>query len=264
MTAKPRPPLRGYQKKPLSVTLITCVFLAIPLVLLLQVFVVSGGSWRVMAEVAQSGYFVWEWGMAWSAAAAVYIVSRWTFAYFILLSIYVLLTKVQHLMTHPHVETSASLLVTVFWFTVAIYLLGSSLKIPYLNPKLRWWTRPTRVAICRDAMLRHHGTPLPVTVLNLSVRGAFVRFKETAVRTRTLPQQLGDTGVLTMSLVRRGRANEKPWRFHSAVEVAWRAASDSPYRDGVGLKFLSLSRPQYWQLRRFLRDEAHRQPRPAA
>lgn len=259
----PRSPLRGYQKKPFPIALIASIFFAIPFVLLLQVWVLSGGSWRVVADVARSSYVVREWVLAWSAAAAVYIVSRWTFAYFMGLSAYVLITKVQHLMTHPHLETPVSVLVTVFWFGVTMYLLGSSLKTPYLNPQLRWWTRPRRVTMCRDAMLRYQGSPLPVTIVNLSVRGAFVRFKETAIRTRILPQRLGDAGLLTMSLVRRGRSNLQPWHFHSQVEVAWLATADSPYRDGMGLQFVSLSRPQRWQLKRFLRDEAKSAVRPA-
>lgn len=263
MTSKPRPPLRGYQQKPLSIILIAFVFLTIPLVFLLQVFMSSGGSWRVVLDVARSEYFVREWWLAWSAAAAVYIVSRWTFAYFVLLSAYVLITKVQHLLTHPHLETPISLVVTAFWFAVVIYLLGSSLKAPYLNPKLRWWTRPRRVTMCRDARLRYHGTPIPVVVVNLSSGGAFVRVKDGATRTHPIPQRLGERCLLTMSLIRRGRSNAKPWRFHSTTEVAWQAAPDSPYRDGMGLKFVSLSRPQRWQLKRFLLDEARHQPRPA-
>lgn len=261
MTPTSRPPLRGYQKKPLAISAIAAIFFCLPGLLLLQVWMLSGGSWRAMAEVTRSGYFVNEWWMAWSAAAAVWIVSRWTFLYFLGLSAYALIAKTNHLLTHPHLESPLSLLVTACWLAATVWFLVSSLKLPYLNPKLRWWTRPTRVAMCRDAMLRYRGSPLPVTVSNLSRRGAFVRFKDTALR--ALPQQLGDTCVLTVSLIRRGRSNVKPWRFHAPVEVVWRAAPDSPYRDGMGLRFVSLSRPQRWQLQRFLRDEAHRQPRPA-
>ena len=263
MTSKPRPPLRGYQKKPLAITVIAALFFCLPGLLLLQVWMLSGGSWRAVLDVTRSGYFVNEWWMAWSAAAAVWIVSRWTFLYFLGLSAYVLITKTDHLLTHPYLESPLSLLVTACWLVVAVWFLASSLKRPYLHPKLRWWTRPTRVTTCRDAMLRYHGAPLPVTVSNLSVRGAFVRFKETALRAHTLPQQLGETCVLTVSLIRRGRSNVKPWRFHSTVEVVWRAAPDSPYRDGLGLRFVSLSRPQRWQLRRFLRHEAASPTPPA-
>lgn len=264
MTARPRPPLRGYQKKPRAIAVIAAIFFCLPLLLLLQVWMLSGGSWPAVLEVAQSGYFVNEWWMSWSAAAAVWIVSRWTFAYFLGLSVYALLTNIPPLFTHPHLETPLSVFVTACWLIVAVYFLASSLKIPYLNPKLRWWTRPTRMAMCRDAMLRYHGIPIPVVVLNLSARGAFVRSKGTASHVRTLPQRLGDTGLLTVSLVRRGRSNERPWRFHSTVELVWKATADSPYRDGMGLRFVSLSRPQRWQLRRFLRDEAKAHARPAA
>lgn len=262
MTPTPRPPVRGYQKKPLAIAVIAAIFFCLPGLLLLQVWMLSGGSWRAMLEVARSGYFVNEWWMAWSAAAAVWIVSRWTFIYFLGLSAYVLIAKTSALLTHPHLETPLSLLVTACWLGATVWFLVSSLKMPYLNPKLRWWTRPMRVTTCREAMLRYRGSPLPVTVLNLSLRGAFVRFKETALRTRVLPQRLGDTCVLTASLIRRGRSHVKPWRFHAPVEVVWRATPDSPYRDGMGLRFVSLSRPQRWQLRRFLRDEAASPPPP--
>lgn len=261
MTSAPRPPVRGYQRKPLAIGVIAAMFFCLPALVPLQVWLLSGGSWQAVLEVTRSGYFMNEWWMSWSAAAAVWIVSRWTFAYFVGLSTYALIAKVDHLLTHPRLDTPLSLLVTACWLGAAIWFLASSLKLPYLNPKLRWWTRPRRVPMCRDAMLRYQGSPLPVTVLNLSIRGAFVRAKET-VRGQALPQALGERGLLTMSLMRRGRSDGKPWRFHCAVEVAWRAKPDSPYRDGMGLKFISLSRPQRWQLQRFLRDEARHQPRP--
>lgn len=258
MTSEQGARLPGYRKKPGVIVGMAIGFLLIPVVMLIQVWVRSGGSWRVLGAVIGSGYFLQEWGLAWSAAAAVSIVSRWSFAYFIILSGYVLTTKVAVLVRTPHLETPAGLIILCFWFGAAIYCSASSLKAPYLNPKLRWWTRPPRIAMCRDAAILYQGTQIPVTVLNLSQGGVFVRVGETVAEQQVIPQRLGEAFQIAMALMRADHPESAPEPFESSAQLVWKGAPETPYRNGMGIKFISLGRAKRRQLKRVLRDEARR------
>lgn len=244
--------LKGYKKKPGAIGVIAIGFLLIPVVMLIQVLMRSGGSWRVLGAVIGSGYFLQEWWMAWSAAAAVYIVSRWSFAYFIILSGYVLTTKIAFLVRHPHLETPVGLVITCFWFGVVIYFLASVLNAPYLNPRLRWWTRPPRISLCRDATILYQGTKIPVTVLDLSQGGAFVRVEETVAEQQAIPRRLGEAFQIAMALMRADPPASAPEPFESSAQLVWKGAPDTPYRNGMGIKFTSLPRVKRRQLKRYL------------
>ncbi|MDP3723896.1 MAG: PilZ domain-containing protein [Candidatus Omnitrophota bacterium] len=246
------PPLQGYRKKPRAILVIALGFLVIPAALMLQTLFLTGGSWQALGAVMSSRYFLQEWWLSWSAAAAVAIVSRWSFAYLLLLSGYVLITKLGHLTSHPHLETPVSLCITAFWFSVALLLLGSSLKAPYLNPKLRWWTRPIRLSLCRHAAVSVRGTTIPVAVLNLSRGGAFVTLDESATASQAPPCRLGESVELTMDLTPGKQTPELPAQFSVRAQLVWMSKPDSPYRHGLGIRFLPLSRAQQRQLHRYL------------
>ena len=248
-------PIKGYKKKPLVITLIAIGFLLIPTAMPVQMFMLSGGSWPVIGEVLRSDYFLREWGLSWSAALAVYVVTRFSFAYFVSLSAVVLATKVSRTLTYPDLETPLSLLMTLFWFSAAIYFLASSLKAPYLNPKLRWWTRPQRIPLCREAAILFEKAKLPVTVLNLSLGGAFVRLDEQAAEGQRFPQRIGEEFELTMALVTGSQAEATSALFTSKAQLVWKASPESPYRSGMGIRFISLSKEQKQQLIRILRHE---------
>ena len=141
MSDTPSIPLKGYRKKPRAITAIALAFALLPLVIPAQVLIFSGGSWPLAWQVVCSGYFLQEVLLSWSAAIAVCVVSRWSFVYFILLSVYVLTTRVAYLAQHPHLDHPVSVCITVFWFLVVAHLLGSPLKTLYLNPRARGWTR---------------------------------------------------------------------------------------------------------------------------
>ena len=252
------PSLKGYKKKPLPIVLVAGAFLCIPGAVLLQAAVLSGGSWPVVLAVAGSRYFLLEWWLSWSAAAAVYIVSRWSFAYFVALSGYALVTKAIRLGAQPELETPLSLLITGFWLGAVIAFLGSSLKVPYLNPKLQWWKRPPRVRICRNATVTAHGVARPVTVWNLSQGGAFVKLDERAAAPDEAPHRLGETVDFAMELVHVDEGSKPPTPFSARAQLVWMTKAESPYRDGIGMRFLSLSTLQRRQLQELLRHEARR------
>ena len=195
--------------------------------------------------------------MSWSAAAAVFVVSRLSFAYFIGLSGYVLATRIWRLIAYPYLETPMSFFVTAVWFSIVAYVLLSSLRLPYLNPKLRWWTRPLRITMYRDAAILYQGTKVPVAVLNLSKGGAFVRMDEQAAGSRPVPQRLGETCEVTITLI-PSQTDAEPEPFASSAQLVWKGAPDTPYRNGMGIKFISLGRAKRRQLKCFLRDEARR------
>ena len=244
--------LKGYSRKPRSILWITTAFALLPLVIPAQVLVFSGGSWPLAWQVACSGYFLQELALSWSAAAAIFVVSRWSFVYFVLLSVYVLTTRAAYLVQHPYLDHPVSVAVTAFWFGVVGWFLGSTLKTPYLHPQLRWWTRPLRVPVRRQAAIAWQGRVVPVVVLDLSGGGAFVKLAEQ----HALPQRLGDALHFRMQPARG--ASSKPHPFTAKAEVAWVAAPGSARQDGLGLKFVGLSKRRAVLLKRILRDEAAR------
>ena len=246
--------LNGYKKKPASITVIAVIFLLLPLPVLCEALLRSGASSDVLRGLLSSRYFLREWALSWSAAAAVYIVSRWSFAYFIALSGMVLAERLSHVARHPDLENPLSALMTGIWFAVVGFVLLSSLRLPYLNPKLRWWTRPPRMALGRHAAIIHQGTPIPAIVLNLSRGGAFVKLDASAAARRHFPQQLGASCALSMPLGSPEPASKSAPPVSLPAQLVWMAKPGSPYRSGVGIKFTSLSPQQQRQLRRFLAD----------
>lgn len=250
--------LQGYQKKPLAIGIISLIFFVIPGVVLAQMCVQSGGSLPVLRQLVGSRYFLQEWVLSWSAAAAVYVVSRWSFAYFVGLSGYVLFTRTAHLISHPILETPASLLITAVWLSTATYFFASSLRAPYLNPKLRWWTRPPRIAHRCDARITLRGVAIPATVLNLSRGGAFLRVEEPVLDATVLPQRLGERLEFAVNLASGDQPDPTTLRLATTAELVWRGKPDSPYRNGFGIRFTSLPREQQRQLRRYLRDATRR------
>ena len=248
-------PLRGYKKKPLPITVITAVFLLLPCLELVWMAVLAGGSLSVVWPVLRSSYFLQEWWLSWSAAAAVSLVSRAGFVYFLCLSGVVLCTRVTRLIAHPELEAPIDLLVTGAWLAIVVYVVASSLHAPYLNPRLRWWLRPRRVALRHSAWLLLRRQRIPVTVLNLSMGGAFIRIAAPLARHGQLPQHLGQR--VGLRLLSKPSPHAKPLRITTRAELVWKGREDSPYRHGVGLRFFGLPRQTRWALRHYLRHHGH-------
>ncbi len=252
--------VQGYRRKPLAIALIAAVFVVMPAVVLVQCFIRSGGSFEVLRQVIGSRYFLEEGLLSWSAAAAVFVVSRLSFLCFALLSGYALFTKGSHLVAHPNLETPATLLITGGWFAVVGYFFTSSLKAPYLNPQLRWWTRPLRIALRSSATITVQKATMPVTVLNLSAGGAFVKVDDALADAQGVPQRLGEPVDVAMELLRGDQPAATALRVAARAALVWKGKPGSPYRNGFGIKFTALSRDQRRQLRQYLRDEATRKP----
>lgn len=248
--------MKGYKEKPLAITLIAVGFLLIPVALAVQLAAFSGGSWRLALSILSSRYFLQEWILSWSAAAAVAIVSRWSLAYFILLSGYVLTTRFSNWATHPTLETPLNLGITCFWFGVVTLILVSEMKTPYLHPQLRWWTRPRRHPISGEAILLYQGIKVPVEVLNISEGGVFVRLDESKAAHRPFPQRLGEQFQFEMALLPRQPQRSSAAAFRSTARLVWRALPQSPYRYGMGIRFIALSPDQRRLLKKYLRHEA--------
>lgn len=244
--------IKGYRKKPATVYLASAVFFLIPLVLLFQVCWISGGSLLVLGKLLKSGYFLQEWLLCWLAALAVFVVSRFSFVFFLLLGGYVLCTKIFRLAVYPALEGPASILITLIWLAVVILFLASPLKAPYLNPRLRWWTRPRRVGLSRQAVLFVQEGKIPVEVLNLSEKGAFVRVEGEAQQEK-FPQRLGERFRFATDLFQGGRPGKERIHFSTEARLVWLGRPGTPYRCGLGIQFLDLTRQKRKALRDFLR-----------
>jgi len=161
-------------------------------------------------------------------------------------------TKLSRLAISPQLETPWSLLITGTWVGVVVYCFWSSLAAPYLHPRLRWWTRPPRISLCQEASIVYQGTMIPVTVLNLSRGGAFVRVEDATAEGSAMPRRLGETCRIAMTLGRADQPASDSERFESSAQLVWRGAPETPYRNGLGIKFASLSRSQRHRLNRYL------------
>ncbi len=238
--------MKGYKKKPFVISLMALGFGLIPVAMAIQMLVLSGGSWSVVGAVLSSPYFRQEWGYSWGAALSLYVVSRWSFLFFIGLSGTVLAHRLTNFMANPALETPFGLFVTGFWFAAAIFFLVSSLKVPYLNPKLRWWTRPARIPLSREAALRYRAKPIPVSVLNLSQGGAFLRLKEPLDPSMVYPMALGEELEFHLD------------GFKTRARLVWKAKLETPYRYGMGIQFIGLSQEQKRWLRRLLKIQGEK------
>lgn len=250
--------LEGYQKKPTAITVIALIFLALPGVLLAQMIAMSGGSFDLLDDLMGSTYFFQEWLLCWSAAAAIYIVSTWSLAYFVLLSLYTVVRRVKALTLYPAFETPFDLLITAVWLSITIYVLFSTLKVPYLNPRVRWWTRPVRVWMCRRATVQVGQGEVPAMVLNLSMTGVFLKVDDAVPEDQPLPDRLGQTVQLRLDL---GKGDEPGLQLAVPATLVWKGKADTPYRRGLGLQFARLPGATRRQLQRFLRDAARSAPR---
>lgn len=248
--------VQGYRKKPRAIYVLSAIFLLLPLLTVAQLVGQAGGSWDVARSVLASHYVLTECLLSWSAAAAVFVVSRWSFAYFLGLSAVVLITRVSHLATHPRAESPLGLLATAVWFAVAAYVLLSSVKAPYLNPRLRWWTRPPRLSLSCEATMKTADSALPVEILNVSQGGVFLRLGGPSAAQSALPVRLGDQVTLAMELRHSRPSAAPPLRLTATAQLVWQGKSEGPFRAGFGAKFLGLPRQQQRELTQFLRDEA--------
>ena len=154
--------LSGYRKKPFAIYLFASIYFLLPLMSLIQFGMDLDGSGSHLQEILFSQAFLWEVFLSFSAAWALVSVTRIGFFYFIGLSLYAVGVKLYHLKTHNLFEYPADLVITLFWLGTSLVLIFSTLRIPYLNPNVKWWTQPPRYAHFRPGILLAQAGTFPV------------------------------------------------------------------------------------------------------
>ena len=280
--------LKGYRKKPAWIYLIAAGYAAIPLVVLLQFGLEVGFSGALMKQVLFSSYFGVEALAALSGAAAVLLVTRGSFLFFVSLCFATVALKVYDLQRGALLGTWLDLGLTSFWLVAGVGFLTSTLRTPYLNPRVRWWSRDDRLRFISRGVVECEGVSFPIITLNLSVGGAFVKLDERLVsELPDCPQDGAPTtvekrkrepeGELTLSEAQLQQACENlhlyakklgeqvqvrlqpapavgdvpvPQIYETPAEVVWIPALGTQYRFGRGLRFVDRAPGQ----RRWLKD----------
>lgn len=260
---------------PAWIQALAAAYLILPLLTLIQLGFKVHFSLPLLGRILTSEYFMSELVCSVTAAAAVYLVTPWSFIYLICLSIYAIGMKLGSVYHFGAGEVPLETAVLLFWFTSTLLLVSSALRIPYLNPRLQWWKQPARYGIFKKGILYFKGIRFPVVTLNLSSGGVFLRLderalgsvslrdpglkriegerrrqepfgnlalskdqlKETAKKLSWFPGRIGDGVRLKLPVLPEGAELFDEDHFELKAEVVWVARPESSYRYGLGLKF---------------------------
>jgi hypothetical protein len=245
--------VQGYRKKPTWIYGIAAVYFLLPVLSLWQFFVQLDYSPPLLKEILFSNFFLVELFCSVTAGIAVLIVSRLSFFYLILLSVYTMVFKLYHLRTHAFLEHPVDLIVVLVWFGITSLFLFTALKIPYLNPKTRWWKQDRRFSFMSPGTILFDKTDLPVMVLNLSKGGAFVRLDEgLKPDTSLFPKKLGEELSVQIKVLPSAESLFEKGILKSRAKVVWIARPDTDYRHSLGLQFLNQAKPEKKALIKYL------------
>ncbi len=281
----------GYPKKPWWVYALALSYGVIPIMTLVQFGLESGFSKLYLKNLVVHPYFLVEAGCALTAALSVLVVTRFTFGYFVGLGMVSVGLRVFDLASGSALGTAFDVLLLAFWLGVTSFVVATRIRAPYLNPELRWWTQSERVRFVSRGALGFRGLEFPIVTLNLSAGGAFAKLDErlfpdlyensrdgrpvVADRRKrdasgdvllskdqislareqldAYPTRLGEiVHVRIQTLPDAANATLSPV-YECDAEIVWSAPSDSPYRFGLGLRFVGRSRAQRRALREYLK-----------
>src|SRR3989338_2093504 len=113
----------GYRKKPAWIYWISALYFISPLLILWQFYTKLDYSLPFLKQILLSHFFLMELFGAWSAAAAILIVSRISFVYYLALSFYTIGVKIYNLRFNALFEYPFDFIVLAFWFGITILFL---------------------------------------------------------------------------------------------------------------------------------------------
>ncbi len=168
----------GYRKKPWLISFFSVVYLLLPVITILQYCSATGNNFGALKTILGSEAFISEWVVSWLAAAALYVVTTPSFMLFILLSCYVIFQKFSNLGEAAIDASFADFVLMALWLWISCVLVITTLRIPYLNPKSRWWRQPSRYFAVLRGVLIHQTIHFPIVVLNVCRTGVFIKLDE--------------------------------------------------------------------------------------
>jgi hypothetical protein len=251
----------GYRRKPRYIILFAIFYFLIPFLSLYQFYQTVDGSPELLRQIALSRFFLSEIFFSVTAGIAILMVNRVGFIYFIALSLYTVGVKIHNLQYNALFEYPFDLLVILFWFITTALLLFTTMRVPYLNPKTRWWKQATRYKQKMSGCLKVGQWRFPIVVVDYSVTGALVRLdgdkaREDAISEEDLahfPSQVNQVVDLEIVVISEARQLFDEGKFVSQANVVWCAREGSDGRYGLGLQYLKQSRKMTRQLKRYAR-----------
>ena len=252
---------KGYKKKPKYIYFLGIFYFIVPLITLYQFYQNVDYSFKLLREIIFSQFYLSEIFFSFTAGIAILTVRRIGFFYFIALSIYTIAIKIYNLQYNSLFEYPLDFIVILFWFTTTILFVFTAMRIPYLNPKTRWWKQPPRYSHKMPGILMVNTIKLPVIVLNFSTGGVFLKLDEERIKKDIslknnlsyFPQHMNQIVDLEINVISEARKILEKLKFFSRAKVVWRTKEDSPYKYGLGLQFINQSNETKKQLRRYAR-----------
>lgn len=173
-------PTKGYTKKPAWIYALGISFILAPFGNFLWSLAALGERWwhpQVwQIWVPYIEWYVWLLMVSVSVSGvALLIVRRWSW---ILAMTSLALVMVYSLIILPNISSKASIGIVVLLLVLTIGALGaifySPFRLPYLNPRLRWWETSPRYRV--DINARISGVDAECTLVDVSRTGALIEW----------------------------------------------------------------------------------------
>jgi hypothetical protein len=252
--------LKGYRKKPKYIYFLGILYFLIPFITLYQFFLSVGQSFDLVKELIFSKFYLLEVFFAFTAGIAVLAVTKIGFFYFIAISIYTIGVKVYNLQCYSFMEYPFDCLIILGLFIVTSLFLFTNLRIPYLNPKIRWWRQPPRYSHQMQGVLTVAGEEFPVITLNLSLGGVFIELDEENIKDISIKEKFlvylhnkGRVVDLKIDMIPEGREIFQEQKLLRRARVVWYLEKDETYKTGLGLQFIGQSSKEKRKLKRYIK-----------
>ena len=277
----------GYRKKPVWIYLIAFFYFVLPIITLYQFWQHVDHVPELLKPILFSNFFLFDVFASVTAGVAVMIVSRWTFLYFVSLSFYTICVRIHNLRFNALFEYPFDFIVIAFWFGVTILFLFTTLKVPYLNPKTRWWTQPRRFTFFALGAVSYKGVKFPIVTLNFSGGGAFLKLDQRAMSTAknegagfeekrkqvalgrllltsaeieearrhldAYPERLGEKILVQIQTLEAAKEMFPKEILETAAEIVWIPKAGTRYRYAMGIRFIGQSSSDKKNLKRYMK-----------
>lgn len=221
---------KGYIKKPLLINLFSILYLLNPIYNLLLILFGKdgnmGANWgKFIHSLSHGNMIVWInvilWISAIPLAVGLFLVKRWAWYYFIVQSLLMILVSFSDATGYIHI--SRSTLVNLLVLIPLAYFLRKEIRIPYFNPRVRWWQQSNRLKHSVHLSINNH----ELKTYDLSPEGAFIA---TEKHSHFEPEKQYPA-VLTYG----------DQKINLTVEVRWIHPTDGEYPQGIGIAFKDIS-----------------------
>jgi hypothetical protein len=229
------------KKRPISIKLISLIYILLPLHIYAQIAYFSNTPWDdVLAVISKFSLHAYVLSILWVVVGfCIFMVKRWSWYVFLAHSISMIMWNCYFAMIHPHFPIVLTLTFLAGLFLVTGFFILEPIRAPYFNPRLRWWEQEKRYRI-----------DLPVTIiypeLNNTIEG------KTYDISRSGLFFTGDLEGPTGTDIQVKFQHELLVELDISGEIVWITTGKGRYPKGGGIKFYSMPKEQYKQLGKIL------------